>query len=290
MNYIKIESVEFIISKGGDLPTDIHKMESSEWFNIYATKKMPYKMLMEGDILYWLDTTLNQLKWKSKVVNVERYKYLDKNEIWEKYHDSMTESYFDDKKNIGYFIHYKIKILDSLNIPKPNGYKFDQLGWEILDDFKYREWFNSDRVLETDVTIDDQIIFESESIIRNLIKLNEKMQDVSPERIRKMISVTLRKDTSFINALKKAAGFRCQFPNCGHQIKTKSGDFYIEVAHIEAVKNNGKGVLGNLLVLCPNHHKEFDFGDLKISNNNQSVTEISGTLNGVPFAINLNPY
>ena len=61
-----------------------------------------------------------------------------------------------------------------------------------------------------------------------------------------------------------AVNFKCQFPNCEAFIPTKSGRNYVEVAHIEPVHKGGKSILINLVVLCPNHHKEFDFGNLNI--------------------------
>ena len=63
------------------------------------------------------------------------------------------------------------------------------------------------------------------------------------------------------------------------------GSKYIEVAHINAVKDGGKSVHGNLLVLCPNHHKEFDYGNLKI--NTHTSSKLSGQLNGKNFEIEL---
>jgi predicted restriction endonuclease len=42
-------------------------------------------------------------------------------------------------------------------------------------------------------------------------------------------------------------------------------------------------VIGNLLVLCPNHHKEFDHGKLEIEM--QTETSIEGKLNGKEFHI-----
>jgi predicted restriction endonuclease len=57
------------------------------------------------------------------------------------------------------------------------------------------------------------------------------------------------------------------------------------VAHIAPVRAGGRSVLGNLLVLCPNHHKEFDLGDLEIAA--QTPARLAGRLNGVAFAMTL---
>lgn len=66
--------------------------------------------------------------------------------------------------------------------------------------------------------------------------------------------------------------------------RAKAG-FYVEVAHIQPVCKGGQSVIGNLLVLCPNHHKEFDVGDGEILE--QSTDMIRGRLNGRDFEIRL---
>jgi predicted restriction endonuclease len=69
------------------------------------------------------------------------------------------------------------------------------------------------------------------------------------------------------------------------RILKRDGTFYIEVAHIQPLSEEGRSILGNLLVLCPNHHKEFDYGDLKILE--QTWDSVRGTLNGRDFEISL---
>ncbi len=85
--------------------------------------------------------------------------------------------------------------------------------------------------------------------------------------------------------LKQATNYKCQFPNCDAEIKTKTGLNYVEVAHVKPVKEGGQSVLGNLLVLCPNHHKEFDYGELKIYE--QTLSTLRGKLNQREFFIEI---
>jgi len=276
--------MEFIISKGRSLPKDPLGMESEHWFNMWPTRMWPYSRLIGGDILYWFDSNENRLVWKTEVVEVIRYHYTDKNKIREKYKDSMPEEYYNKARSSGYFLYYPIKVLEKIDIPKPDNYKFSKLAWERVDKENSKRWFNVLQV-EDQTTLDEQIDINGKSKIEILKELNEKMQDVSPERITKLISTSLRKDTKIINMLKEAAGFKCQFPDCGHQIKKEKGGFYIEVAHIEPVKNSGQSILGNLIVLCPNHHKEFDYG--KKDSIKQINNKLSGILNGKEFAIDL---
>ncbi len=105
------------------------------------------------------------------------------------------------------------------------------------------------------------------------------------ERKLVQIELLLRNDRQIVNFLKETANYKCQFPNCTAEILMGDGSKYIEVAHINAVKDGGKSVHGNLLVLCPNHHKEFDYGNLKI--NTHTSSKLSGQLNGKNFEIEL---
>jgi len=108
---------------------------------------------------------------------------------------------------------------------------------------------------------------------------------IEPEKKVQEIDKILRKDRQMVDLLKKLMDYNCQFPNCNSNIPTKKGLNYVEVAHIKPVFKGGKSIIGNLIVLCPNHHKEFDLGELVISEQNKKV--ISGILNERNFKIKL---
>jgi hypothetical protein len=116
-----------------------------------------------------------------------------------------------------------------------------------------------------------------------LQQLNKKMQLVSPERRLSSIDQILRKDKEIVGLLKKVAGYKCQFPNCKSVVKMTNGSNYVEVAHIKPVHKGGKSIIGNMIVLCPNHHKEFDYGDLKTIKQTKKL--LVGELNGKFFKI-----
>ena len=69
---------------------------------------------------------------------------------------------------------------------------------------------------------------------------------------------------------RKAAGLKrhyhdeCQF--CGMRLQVGYRHFYSEAAHIVGIgePHNGPDVTGNMLVLCPNHHLQFDRGVLRL--------------------------
>jgi hypothetical protein len=80
-----------------------------------------------------------------------------------------------------------------------------------------------------------------------------------PGRMVSTISRIIR-DTRLAAALKTQHDYRCQV--CDMRIETLSGQFYIEVHHVQPLGGGHNGVDSrrNMLVLCPNHHAMFDFG------------------------------
>jgi len=176
------------------------------------------------------------------------------------------------------------------------GRKLTHSNFDIIQKFKSFGITNNARVLSDFVyspLIKKQwkniIIPEGEENPANnlefaLQKLNEKMKNVRPTKRKALVEQILRNDHKIVRLLKEATNYKCQFPNCISEIQTKSGAKYIEVAHIKPVHKGGQSVLGNLIVLCPNHHKEFDYGVLHI--NEQSELILTGTLNGKDFTIN----
>jgi hypothetical protein len=276
--------VEFITTRNFALPDDKGEMESSEWFNMWKRKNFPYNELLVGDTTYWFDRKKQVLLWKTSIVMVDRFPYDQKSQILERYPNYDESSYFVEGPDSGYFITYRVKVDERLSVPRPPGFQFPQLGWAKVDDVIAHKWFERDAQNE-ETTLDASIDTSSSNISDILQQLNDKMRDVSPERIRRVVAATIRKDGAIVKALKQSLNYQCQFPNCGITIKTKNGGHYIEVAHIEPVKSGGKSVLGNLLVLCPNHHKEFDFGRLEIIE--QTNERLTGILNDKEFSLNL---
>ena len=108
---------------------------------------------------------------------------------------------------------------------------------------------------------------------------------ILPQKRNIEIEQIIRNDRQIVLLLKQASNYKCQFPNCDAEIKTKTGLNYVEVAHVKPVKEGGQSVLGNLLVLCPNHHKEFDYGELKIYE--QTLSILRGKLNEREFFIEI---
>jgi 5-methylcytosine-specific restriction protein A len=117
-----------------------------------------------------------------------------------------------------------------------------------------------------------------EEIIAELLSL----KPTDPEEVT-LRSKSFKRDNRTIAQIKILRDFKCQI--CSTTIKMKAGTFYIEAAHIEPKHRKGRETPDNIILLCPNHHKEFDFGDRIISLHNQD--NIHFTLNGLEHKISL---
>lgn len=83
--------------------------------------------------------------------------------------------------------------------------------------------------------------------------------------------------------IKKYCDYKCQF--CSTAILKANGDYYIEACHIKPKAKGGKDKLNNILVLCPNCHKLFDFG--KREKETYSFDNYSVCLNGEKYITTL---
>ncbi|MFF5762136.1 HNH endonuclease [Streptomyces tanashiensis] len=81
--------------------------------------------------------------------------------------------------------------------------------------------------------------------------------ETGPAARRTRTSSTTIRDTALTARLKKLHGDSCQI--CGLRLPTRFGT-YSEAAHIRGLgrPHNGPDEQSNLLVLCPNHHVQFD--------------------------------
>jgi len=114
-------------------------------------------------------------------------------------------------------------------------------------------------------------------------KLADKIEELAAkDDVDEMITVNSKqyKRSNYLMALiKKQRRFQCQF--CDVEIRKANGDLYVEACHIEPKKSKGKDKPDNILVLCPNHHKLFDFG--KREDVNHLKESYSVKLNGKTF-------
>lgn len=92
-----------------------------------------------------------------------------------------------------------------------------------------------------------------------------------------------KRNNKTIALIKILRGFECQI--CGFSILKRDGTKYVEAAHILAKRKNGKESPDNIILLCPNHHKEFDLGNPKIIKH--SADQVQFELYGKQYKVSL---
>lgn len=95
-----------------------------------------------------------------------------------------------------------------------------------------------------------------------------------PKKIEQKTYRYLR-DTQIVRALKLLYKDKCQV--CGIQLLTAKGTTYSEGHHIRPLNLSGKDEKANILVLCPNHHAEFDYGSIAIDIDTLTVLHIDAS-------------
>ncbi|MER6515464.1 MULTISPECIES: HNH endonuclease [unclassified Streptomyces] len=94
-------------------------------------------------------------------------------------------------------------------------------------------------------------------IASGVVDTSEEEQEYVPAPRRTHGSPAIVRNTALTAQVKSLYGDRCQI--CGLQLSTRYGT-YSEAAHIRGLgrPHHGPDELPNLLVLCPNHHVQFD--------------------------------
>jgi hypothetical protein len=124
---------------------------------------------------------------------------------------------------------------------------------------------------------------ESGDLDRELSRLERDLKNRSDVYVRRKVEALIRKDAPLIRALKARYQYRCQFPRCAVVIPMRNGRKYCEVAHVKGVADGGRAIRANLVVLCPNHHKMLDYGEVRISVSTKRL--LKGMLNAKRFLI-----
>jgi putative restriction endonuclease len=115
-----------------------------------------------------------------------------------------------------------------------------------------------------------------------IIKELQEIKPQNPELV-EFKGKQYKRDNKSIVELKILRNFKCQI--CGFTILKKDNSHYIEAAHITEKRHKGPETPDNILILCPNHHKEFDLGNKKIIE--RTTENIVFDLNGKRYEIDL---
>lgn len=132
-------------------------------------------------------------------------------------------------------------------------------------------------ILETDSVAGNS--FERYSV-SDIIALNsveagdskEASQDLAePDYVETTRSRIIR-NTDMVHELKSLYDYRCQV--CGDRRQSYDGQPYAEGHHLQPLgePHNGPDEPGNILVLCPDHHADFDYGQITIDTETLEVS------------------
>lgn len=167
-----------------------------------------------------------------------------------------------------------------------SGHTSDQRDKQAIDDLfarnaTSRSQQDEKEQIELQESIEAQTargLLTRDDIIKELASVTPQTQVMTDYRGRRY-----KRDNKTIAQLKVIRGYRCQL--CGTSIRKKKGGFYVEAAHITAKSSGGPELPRNILVLCPNHHKEFDLGERRILTSENGVLHFQ--LNGQDYKIDL---
>lgn len=131
------------------------------------------------------------------------------------------------------------------------------------------------------IDIEEQNEIESLKPIYDKERIREELKKVkATDSVMVVINNKVyKRDNRTIALLKTLRGHKCQI--CGKAIEKKDGTFYVEAAHITPKSEKGQEIPSNILLLCPNHHKEFDLGRREILK--KSDEELILSINGVVY-------
>lgn len=96
----------------------------------------------------------------------------------------------------------------------------------------------------------------------------------SPGRVSTSVTRAVR-DTRISKEIKKKYNWKCQI--CGAKILLPSTKYYAEAHHLKPLGGTHEGPdhFHNLIVLCPSHHSEFDYGCIAINPKTKLIEHIN---------------
>jgi len=174
-------------------------------------------------------------------------------------------------------------IIDEIRELKKSGIKLEDYKKLI----KLYEFIAGSEYSEKEIDDNEKEQEEFLTIVKDLqrTQIIKELKEITPQipELVEFRGKQYKRDNKSIVELKILREFKCQI--CGTSILKKDGSFYVEAAHITEKKHKGPESPDNILILCPNHHKEFDFGNKKIIE--RTKEKLSFELNGRKYNISL---
>ena len=121
------------------------------------------------------------------------------------------------------------------------------------------------KVIDSDEDEQEKIESLPETKALSRQEIHQYLQNLDPDTptlIPRPAGKQYKTDNKTKVMIKKLRDYKCQI--CGYGVPKKGGGRYVEAAHIQDKALKGPMRPHNILILCPNHHKEFDKGDRKI--------------------------
>jgi hypothetical protein len=177
------------------------------------------------------------------------------------------------------------RILEYLNIEKDDTFIRNYVVVPNLLRAPDLKDFEEDFPPEKELSAEDQSNIEdllSGLSAEELRKMIDERQG-RPRKTAERISSTPARDPSLMELYKRMRHHTCQF--CGTTIEKADGRHYIEACHINPVGNGGDDNKNNILILCPNCHKLFDYGKKEIKEHTEQhfVVKLNGRVYKADF-------
>jgi 5-methylcytosine-specific restriction endonuclease McrA len=174
-------------------------------------------------------------------------------------------------------------VFDEIHALQQSGIRLDEYRklkaiYTFITGKEYEDVSESQDELEQDELLAIEAEKTREQIIRDLKGVTPQSPEIVEFRGKQY-----KRDNKTVAQLKILRNYECQI--CHQFILKKNGERYIEAAHITPKRHQGPELPHNLLILCPNHHKEFDIGNVKTSL--RDAERIIFELNGVTHTIDL---
>lgn len=172
----------------------------------------------------------------------------------------------------------------------------DISGYEIHSDFadhknnytqRFMRFTGADEIIARFGSVEDYIAARSsdgatEDSSSSQVDREERASDLRPpDRTDVTVSRIIR-NTKLVKQLKRLYDHHCQV--CGMQLQKGIDEPYAEGHHLQPLGASppGPDVEENILILCPNHHADFDYGMIRVDLDSKRIkhtydTEISGT-------------
>jgi hypothetical protein len=176
-------------------------------------------------------------------------------------------------------------ILDEIKELERAGIRLDEFK-KLKDIYKFLTGkdYSGKKVVEDDDSKEQEELLPliTSQSKQDIIEELERVKPQTPELV-EFHGKQYKRDNKTIVQLKRLRDFKCQI--CGTFIQKKDNTPYIEAAHITEKRHKGPEAPDNILILCPNHHKEFDLGNKIIIE--KSTEKIVFELNGRKHELSL---